>query len=98
MIRGSITAGRPGSCRSRARRECMTLRLNALARFGLRRASLVVVVLAAAAVSGCRQDMHDAPRIEAYEANSFFADGRGSRTPPTGTVARGWLRQDEALY
>ena len=62
------------------------------------RPNLLAVVLAAAAVAGCRQDMHDAPRIEAYEANAFFADGRGSRTPPTGTVARGWLRQDEAFY
>jgi mono/diheme cytochrome c family protein len=62
------------------------------------RRDLLAVVFAAAAVAGCRQDMHDAPRIEAYEANAFFADGRGSRTPPTGTVARGWLRQDEALY
>jgi mono/diheme cytochrome c family protein len=62
------------------------------------RRNLLAVALAAAAVTGCRQDMHDAPRIEAYEANPFFADGRGSRTPPTGTVARGWLRQDEVLY
>ena len=36
--------------------------------------------------------------IEAYEANPFFADQRGSRTAPAGTVARGWLREDEALY
>jgi mono/diheme cytochrome c family protein len=57
-----------------------------------------VVLLAALALSGCRQDMHDAPRIEAYEANAFFPDQRGSRTPPAGTVARGWLREDEALY
>jgi mono/diheme cytochrome c family protein len=56
------------------------------------------VVLLALGAGACRQDMHDAPRIEAYEANAFFADGRGSRTPPTGTVARGWLRQDEVLY
>jgi mono/diheme cytochrome c family protein len=55
---------------------------------------LGLVILAA----GCRQDMHDAPRIEPYEANAFFPDQRGSRTPPTGTVARGWLRADEALY
>jgi mono/diheme cytochrome c family protein len=60
--------------------------------------SFAAVVLAAAVAAGCRQDMHNAPRIEAYEANAFFADGRGSRTPPTGTVARGWQRQDEALY
>ena len=62
------------------------------------RRNLLAVAFAAAAVAGCRQDMHDAPRIEAYEATAFVPDGRGSRTPPTGTVARGWLRQDEALY
>lgn len=48
--------------------------------------------------AGCRQDMHDAPRYEAYEASASFADGRASRTAPAGTVARGWLRDDEALY
>ena len=58
----------------------------------------VAVLLAVAAVAGCRQDMHDAPRIEPYEANAFFPDQRGSRTAPPGTVARGWLREDEALH
>lgn len=61
------------------------------------RASLVLV-LAALGAAGCRQDMHDAPRIEAFERNAFFVDERGSRTPPAGTVARGWQRDDEALY
>jgi len=42
--------------------------------------------------------MHDTPRYEAFEASSTFADNRASRTPPAGTVARGWLRDDEALY
>jgi mono/diheme cytochrome c family protein len=50
------------------------------------------------AAAGCRQDMHDAPRYEAFEASSSFPDGRASRTAPAGTVARGWLRDDEALY
>ena len=61
---------------------------------------LPVALLAAAALvaAGCRQDMHDAPRYEALEASASFADGRSSRTPPAGTVARGWLRDDEALY
>ena len=27
-----------------------------------------------------------------------FADNRASRSAPAGTVARGWLRADEALY
>jgi hypothetical protein len=48
--------------------------------------------------AGCRQDMHDGPRYEAFEASSTFADGRASRNPPPNTVARGWLREDEALY
>ena len=47
---------------------------------------------------GCRQDMHDQPRIEAYEENAFFADGVGSRPIPAGTVARGNLRDDTHLY
>lgn len=48
--------------------------------------------------AGCRQDMHDAPRYEAFEAGPSLTDNRASRTPPAGTVARGWQRDDEALY
>ena len=59
---------------------------------------LKVVFLAALGLAGCRQDMHDTPRIESFERNAFFTDARGSRNPPAGTVARGWLREDEALY
>ena len=49
-------------------------------------------------LAGCRQDMHDAPRYEAFEASASFPDNRASRTLPAGTVARGWLRDDDALY
>lgn len=42
--------------------------------------------------------MHDQPRLEPLEASGFFADGQGSRTPVEGTVARGMLRADSALY
>ena len=59
---------------------------------------LLAVVAAVGFVAGCRQDMHDAPRYEAYEASATFADNRASRVAPVGTVARGWLREDEALY
>jgi mono/diheme cytochrome c family protein len=63
------------------------------------RSNLTLALLAATVlVAGCRQDMHDAPRYEAFEANATFADNRASRTAPVGTVARGWLREDEALY
>ena len=58
----------------------------------------LLVMLSAALLAGCRQDMHDAPRYEAFEASATFADNRASRTPPAGTVPRGWLREDEALY
>ena len=55
------------------------------------------ILLGALLVAGCRQDMHDAPRYEAFEASASFTDGRSSRSAPAGTVARGWLREDEAL-
>lgn len=67
--------------------------------YGRQARTVVLAVLAATVlVAGCRQDMHDTPRYEAFEASKSFADNRASRTPPAGTVARGWLRDDEALY
>ena len=42
--------------------------------------------------------MHDQPKLQAYEASDFFADGQASREPVAGTVARGELRQDRRLY
>jgi mono/diheme cytochrome c family protein len=67
---------------------------------GTHRSPLPVAILCALGLvaTACRQDMHDAPRYEAYEASTSFADGRASRAAPAGTVARGWLREDEALY
>ncbi|MCC6164495.1 MAG: cytochrome c [Acidobacteria bacterium] len=56
------------------------------------------VLLAAALVAGCRQDMHDTPRYEALEASDFFADKRAMRPIPDGTVARGNLRADDVYY
>jgi mono/diheme cytochrome c family protein len=64
-----------------------------------RNKGIAFAILASTAIlAGCRQDMHDTPRYEAYEASSTFADNRASRSAPVGTVARGWLRDDEALY
>jgi mono/diheme cytochrome c family protein len=67
----------------------------------LRNKRFLALALAAASttiLAACRQDMHDAPRYEVYEASSSFADGRASRNAPVGTVARGQLRDDEWLY
>ena len=57
--------------------------------------ALTLLALAALAATGCRQDMHDQPRYEAFEASDTFADGRSARPPIAGTVARGQLRDDE---
>lgn len=48
--------------------------------------------------SGCRQDMQDQPRGEAYERSQFFDNRMSSRPPVEGTVARGGLRENTALY
>jgi mono/diheme cytochrome c family protein len=55
-------------------------------------------LLVALVASGCRQDMHDQPRVKPLGANDFFADGQGARPLPEGTVARGDLREDKAFW
>jgi hypothetical protein len=60
---------------------------------GLPAAVAIAVLLAL----GCRQDMHDGPKVEPLEASAFYADGRGSRDPVPGTVARGRLGEDLAF-
>jgi mono/diheme cytochrome c family protein len=42
--------------------------------------------------------MQDQPKAIAYRENSFFKDGTGSRPLVEGTVPRGYLREDRALY
>jgi mono/diheme cytochrome c family protein len=42
--------------------------------------------------------MQDQPKAIAYRENSFYKDGTGSRPLVEGTVARGYLREDRALY
>lgn len=48
--------------------------------------------------AGCRQDMHDGPYYERLEKSAFFEDGRASRPPVDGAVARGELRADDHLW
>jgi len=67
-------------------------------RLAVRFARLLPVVVMAAALIGCRQDMHDNPRYEPLEATTFFANGQASRTFVANTVARGTLREDAHLY
>jgi hypothetical protein len=59
---------------------------------------LGAVLLLLAAAAGCRQDMHDQPKYIPLRPSEFFGDGRSSRPPVEGTIARGQLNDDEALY
>ena len=62
---------------------------------GLRLSGLVCLLALAGA---CRQDMHDQPKYEPLEPSTFFEDGRGSRPPVEGTVARGYLQEDVQFF
>ncbi|HMS44010.1 MAG TPA: cytochrome c, partial [Pyrinomonadaceae bacterium] len=42
--------------------------------------------------------MQDQPRYKAYKQSDFFSDKRSSRDLPEGTVPRGYLRENKALY
>jgi mono/diheme cytochrome c family protein len=69
----------------RSRRRAPARRLGALA------------ALAAALAAGCRTEMYDQPRYEAYEPSASFPDGTSVRPIVADTVARGDYRvvQDE---
>jgi mono/diheme cytochrome c family protein len=48
--------------------------------------------------TSCRYDMQDQPRYKVYKQSDWFQDGRASRELPEGTVPRGHLRENAALY
>ncbi len=56
------------------------------------------LILLLFALAGCRTDMHLQPKILPLTPSDFYEDGRGSRTPPPGTIARGQLRDDTYYY
>jgi mono/diheme cytochrome c family protein len=80
----------PTDARTRRRRRALAPVLQAL-RTG-------AWLLAVAGLAACRQDMHDQPKYSALEQSSFFPDGSSARAPLPGTVPRGELRDDSALY
>lgn len=57
--------------------------------------ALAAVLLLACA--GCKPQMGDQPRYEAYEASDFFPDGAAMRPLPAHTVPRMPGREDEAF-
>ena len=59
---------------------------------------LVPALVCLAAVSACRQDMHNQPKYRPLDATTFFADGSSARPLVEGTVARGTLQDDGPFY
>lgn len=86
FLRGSIP---------RKLRRC---RINAPAQTRSTFLLLIVTLSCAAALTGCRQDMHDQPRFIPLRTSDFYADQRSSREPIPGTVARGQLKDDAYFY
>ena len=58
----------------------------------------IAVLLATAATSACRLDMHVQPRENPLSRSDFFADHRSARPPVEGTIARGQLHEDTYFY
>ncbi len=55
-------------------------------------------ILFVAALTGCRQDMHDQPRFKPLAKSDFYGDLRSSRPQLGGTVARGQSHDDNYFY
>ena len=57
-----------------------------------------IVLVVTCCFTGCIQEMADQPRYDPLEANPVFVAELLSRTPVTGTVARGQLELNEPFY
>jgi mono/diheme cytochrome c family protein len=55
------------------------------------------LLVAGILLSGCRQDMHDAPRYDPLEVSTVLPKGSSAQPLVAGTVPRGFLREDEHL-
>jgi len=64
-------------------------------RINLKLGALVLVVVSGVA---CRQDMHDQPKYPPLRPSQFFGDERSERQLIEGTIPRGHLDDDQALY
>ena len=64
----------------------------------LRGGLILLVALGGFGALGCRQDMHDQPKLKPYRSSEFFANGSGMRALPAHTVARGSLQEDTHYF
>jgi len=61
---------------------------------------LALFVAVLALTTGCelRQAMYNDGRVKPYEGTTVFADGRAARPAVEGTISRGHLRNDDAMF
>lgn len=62
------------------------------------RAAVLAGLSALMLVAGCRQDMHNQPKMIPQRGSEMFADHRGARPQVLNTVARGQLHADSYFY
>jgi len=78
--------------------EIPTLNFAKAAKFRMGHPGAVGCVALLLVLAGCRNDMHDQPRMKTYAMSDFYADLRSERPPVEGTVARGQLHEDTYFY
>jgi mono/diheme cytochrome c family protein len=61
------------------------------------RNELAAIAIAAALAAACGRGMEHQPKVRTLDRSAFFADGRAARPRVPGTVARGFLGDDELL-
>ncbi len=61
-------------------------------------AAIAICLFSVALSAGCRYDMQDQPRYKPYKESDFFGDGKSMQKSPDGTVPRGKLQENKALY
>jgi mono/diheme cytochrome c family protein len=60
--------------------------------------SAMLLAVCVFAATACRRDMQDQPKMKPFRSSTFFSDGLSARQPVEGTVPRGYLRTDTALF
>src|SRR5712671_5642242 len=60
--------------------------------------SAVMAVLVSWSLCGCRNEMYDQAKAKPLSESDFFANGQNARPLPPDTVARGFLRENKAMY
>jgi mono/diheme cytochrome c family protein len=65
---------------------------------GMRTRGPFALLLLSMPALGCRNEMYDQAKAKPLSESTFFANGQNARPLPPHTVARGFLREDKAMY